>query len=445
MKKTARGAALDALLQMEQNEGYSNLVLDKALKAAGLSPRDGALASAVFYGVLEKRLTLDWFLSHCLRDPRKKLDKTVQAALRCGAYQILYLDRIPDSAAVNETVNAVKERGKGAYAGFVNGVLRSLIRRKEELSLPEREDPAALSVRFSVPEGLISLWRKSYGEETARKLLESLEEKPGLYLRVNTLKTSPEALKQALETRNLPALALDFPPGALLLEKAGSPASLPEFQEGLFHVQDLSAQLVCELLDPQPGEMVYDCCAAPGGKTFTAAEKMEGRGQVAAFDLYKGRAGLIEAGAKRLGLPNVTVRTADMTAPQPLPPGDRVLCDAPCSGFGVIRRKPEIRYKDLSCLRELPGLQAAILQNASLLVKPGGLLVYSTCTLDPLENGDVADHFLQSNPEFEPAPVRLPGICRTVDEPENQLTMMPFSGASDGFFMAAFRRRKADR
>ncbi len=456
MKQTARSTALDALLRMEENEGYSNLVIDKALKAAQLDQRDSALCSTIFYGVLEKRVTLDHFLKKCLRDPRKKPEKTVSMALRCGAYQILYLDRVPDSAAVNETVNDLKARGRESYAGFVNGVLRNLSRQKESLSMPRGNSPAALSVRFSVPAGLVKLWLDAYGEEITLKLLASFQERAELFIRVNPFKTTVSALRDSLEAREIGFESFRFPTETAVLRNCGSPAALPEFQEGLFHVQDLSAQLVCEILGPKPGETVYDCCAAPGGKTFTLAEKMEGKGAVTAFDLYKGRVRLISGGAERLGIPNVTARMADMTKPlEELPPGDRVLCDVPCSGFGVIRRKPEIRCKELSALRELPELQYAILRNASRLVKPGGVLLYSTCTLNPAENGRVAERFLRENNGFAPMNIELPkvlregdeasalscGLTRTVEEPPNQLTMMPFAGASDGFFAAAFQRK----
>ncbi len=442
IKQTARSTALDALLRMEENEGYSNLVIDKALKAAGLDKRDGALASAIFYGVLEKRITLDWLLEKCLRDPGKKLDKTVRMALRCGAYQIWYLDRVPDSAAVNETVNDVKDRGKKALSGFVNGVLRNLIRQKETLLLPEGSEPYALSVRYSVPEDLIRLWQDAYGKELTYRLLEAFQERAELYVRVNTQKTAPEGLRAALSAQGVRLEPMSFPQGCARLENCGSPAALPEFSDGLFHVQDLSAQLVCEILAPKPGETVYDCCAAPGGKTFTLAEKLGEKGTVTAFDLYQGRVRLIADGAARLGLSNVTARMADMTKPPAdLPQADRVLCDVPCSGFGVIRRKPEIRYKDLSVLQELPQLQYEILQNASRLVKPGGTLVYSTCTLNPAENGRVAERFLQENNGFAPMKIDLPEIRRSVEEPLHCLTMMPFAGASDGFFAAAFLKK----
>ena len=442
MKQTARSVALDALLSMENNEGYSNLVIDQALRSAGLDRRDTALASTIFYGVLERKLTLDYYLKSCLKDPKKKLDKVARMALRCGAYQICYLDRIPDSAAVNETVNSVKARGKASLSGFVNGVLRNLIRNKESLQLPDGEDVRALSLRYSVPQELIQLWQRSYGTELTKNILSSFEEKSQLFLRVNTQKTTSEELKASLEKQDAALEVLPFPSGSALLRDHGSPVSLPQFAEGLFHVQDLSAQLVCELLAPQPGETVCDCCAAPGGKTFTIAEKMNGTGSVFAFDLHPNRVKLIEDGAKRLGLSNITARAADMTKPvEGCPQADRVLCDVPCSGFGVIRRKPEIRYKSLASVKELPELQYDILRNAAGLVKPNGVLVYSTCTLNPAENGEVAQRFLEENPGFAPMTIDLPGIRRVISEPDHHLTMMPFSGASDGFFAAAFLKK----
>ena len=435
---------MDALLSMENNEGYSNLVIDKALRSTSLDRRDAALASTIFYGVLERKLTLDYYLKSCLKDPKKKLDKVARMALRCAAYQICYLDRIPDSAAVNETVNAVKAKGKASLSGLVNGVLRNLIRNKENLRLPEGDDPRALSLRYSIPQELILLWQRSYGKEITQALLDSFGKKSELFLRVNTLKTTTEELKTSLEEQDAVLEAIPFPTGSAILRDCGSPVSLPQFAEGLYHVQDLSAQLVCEMLDPQLGETVCDCCAAPGGKTFTIAEKMNGTGSVFAFDLHPGRVKLISDGAKRLELPNVIARTADAAKPfENVPQMDRILCDVPCSGFGVIRRKPEIRYKSLASVKELPQLQYDILRNAAGYLKPGGVLVYSTCTLNPAENGEVARRFIEENPGFSPMTINLPGIRRVIPEPDHHFTMMPFSGASDGFFAAAFVKKES--
>lgn len=441
-QKTAREVALGALLSMEETEGYSNLVLSGALESAQLSKRDASLAATLFYGVLERKLTLDWLIRSCLRDPKKKLDPTAQMALRCGAYQIFYLSRVPASAAVNETVSAVRAFGKRELSGFVNGVLRSLLRQKEALSLPSGDSPEELSIRYSVPVGLIGLWNKAYGQELTKKLLASFEERAGLDIRVNRARVTTEALRERLLVQGIELTPFAAPAFAARLSNCGSPAALREFSEGLFHVQDLSAQLVCAILAPQPGQTVVDCCAAPGGKTFTLSQEVGETGRVHAFDLYESRVGLIQDGASRLGLTNITACAADMTKPPEHPiPADRVLCDAPCSGFGVIRRKPEIRYKNLDDTKALPELQSAILANAAAFVAPGGVLVYSTCTLNPRENGKVAQRFLQEHGDFQPKRIELPGVSRVIEEPEHHLTMMPFSGASDGFFAAAFVRK----
>ncbi len=443
MEQNARKAALTALLQTEDNEGYSNLVLDKALRAAALDGRDAALAATIFYGVLEKRITLDWYIAQCLTDPRKKLDATARMALRCGAYQLLYLDRVPDPAAVNETVELLRGTDKEKYRGFVNGVLRALARKKSALALPAGDSPRALSLRYSVPEKLIQLWQRGYGKEITLRLLESFGERAETYLRVNTLKTTPQELAAAMQEHGGALELMDGLPACGKLDARGSPASLPEFEEGLFHVQDLSAQLVCAILAPQPGETVLDCCAAPGGKSFTMAQQMGDRGKIIAVDLYKGRVKLIQSGAARLGISSIEARQGDAAQPMgDLPPVDRVLCDVPCSGFGVIRRKPEIRYKKFEEIERLPAVQYQILQNVAKALRPGGTVVYATCTLNPAENGGVAERFLEENRAFVPLPIELPGIRRQLDEPAHHLTMMPFAGASDGFFAAAFQKRE---
>lgn len=443
MADNGRTAALRALLQVEENGGYSNIVLDKALREAGLGRRDSALASAIFYGVLEKRLSLDWYIGQCLRDPRKKPDRAALEALRCGAYQIFYLDRVPDSAAVNETVEALKAAGRGKQAGFVNGVLRSLLRKRPGLALPQGDLPGAWAVRYSIPEPLVRMWMGAYGRESTQKLLEAFTQKAGLYVRVNTLRATGEQLQAGLAEEGVACSLLDGPAGAALLEGCGAPTALGAFAEGKFHVQDLSAQWVCGLLDPQPGETVCDCCAAPGGKSFTMAQMMGDSGRVFALDLYKGRVGLIREGARRLGLSSIAAKAHDaLKGFEGFPAFDRVLCDVPCSGFGVIRRKPEIRYKDLSTLKGLPDLQLAILEQGARAVKPGGRLVYSTCTLNPAENSQVAERFLQAHPEFAPVPFTLPGVRRWVEEPPYMLTLLPFSGGSDGFFAAVYQKKK---
>lgn len=441
-KHTARTAVVEALIQVEENEGYSNLVLDKILREYEMDQRDSSLASAIFYGVLEKRVTLDFYLKACLKEPQKKIQETVLAILRCAAYQILYLDKIPPSAAVNEAVEAVKQFGFSFAAGFVNGVLRGLLRKKEAITLPAGEDARSLSIRYSVPEELVCFWQKSYGDSFVKKLLPAFEGQAPCYIRINSLKTTFSELRDLLSEAGASLQACPEMPDCAILSHCGTPAETEAFQKGLFHIQDLSAQMVCHWLAPLPGEHVCDCCAAPGGKTFTLAQLMEDKGKITALDLYKGRAGLIRQGAERLGLSSVTVGINDaLEGFSRIEPAHRVLCDVPCSGYGVIRRKPEIRYKKLQDTAGLPEIQYQILKNASSLVRPGGVLLYSTCTLNPLENEQVAERFLQENNGFQPMNINFPSTVKAVGNGSGHMvTLTPFSGASDGFFAALFHR-----
>ncbi len=440
---TARTIALQALLQMEKSDGYSNIVLNRVLAGCKLSSRDRALVSAIFYGVLERRLTLDYYISHCLQEPDKKLDRTVMEALRCGIYQIIYMNKVPDSAAVNETVNAVKVLGKAKLAGFVNGVLRGFLRKRQQIILPDGNGRRALSIRYSVPQELIELWQQAYGEAITERLLNSLTEQPNLYIRINTLKCDGDQLKKCLLQEGVELMELPEPKGAGILIGCGAPQELEAFRQGLFHVQDLSAQWVCRILDAQPGETVCDCCAAPGGKSFTLAQGVGCSGKVYALDLHKSRVQLLQEGADRLGLAHVEAYVNDAVKGFGLMGQvDRMLCDVPCSGYGVIRRKPEIRYRSIEQAKDLPLLQYAILQRAAEKVKPGGVLVYSTCTLNPAENREIVERFLFENNGFQPIIIDI-SIKRSVKEPEYMLTMTPFSGASDGFFVAAFRKNQA--
>ena len=446
MTPNARTAALQALLHVDENEGYSNIVIDKTLRRFQLESRDAALATALFYGVLERRITLDYIIQSFCRNSGQPLQPVVREILRIAVYQILYMEKIPTSAAVNEAVNAAKENGAVKASGFINGVLRSILRAENPLILPDaaKHPRKALSVRYSCPEWLIQLWSDSYGEELCFSLLESLFSKPPVYARVNTAKISLDDLILVLEQEGVKAKAVTLVSDALELEDTGAVASLESFQKGLFHIQDLSSQICCALVNPQPGERVLDVCAAPGGKSFTMAQRMENKGELLAFDKYKGKAGLIRQGAERLGLSIIQTAVRDAVAPKDaLEPGQKVLCDAPCSGLGIIRRKPEIRYKPQASLDSLPDLQYLILCRSSALTEPDGLLVYSTCTLNPRENGEVAARFLKEHPEFVPEPLRLPdSIRRVVPEPEYQMTLLPPVHGTDGFFIAAFRRRR---
>ncbi|MDO4459606.1 MAG: 16S rRNA (cytosine(967)-C(5))-methyltransferase RsmB [Clostridia bacterium] len=440
MQIDARTAALEALLQVKDNEGYSNIVIDKTLRKYEMDKRDSALANIIFYGVLERKITLDYIISRFLTKKSMKLSSACELILESAVYQIMYLDKVPDSAAVNEAVNLAKKH-KCPHS-FVNGVLRSIIREKEKLTLPSGTDAKSLSIKYSIPEDLISMWQSSYGEEVTAKLLESFTEKSRVYLRVNNTRNTTADFLRSFEGSDVNVETYPHHDNTCIIRSSGDITKLPQFEEGLFHVQDLSSQYLCDIVNPQENETVVDVCAAPGGKTFTMAEKMNGTGTVYSYDLYKGRVKLIFTGAKRLGLENVRAFVRDAaTADTHGILADRVLCDVPCSGYGTIRKKPEIRYKALDTVSDLPEIQYRILCNSKEFVKPGGLLVYSTCTLNPEENNLIAAKFLRENPDFVSEPVKLK-VNRAVKENDYELTMMPYLTGTDGFFAASFRRIK---
>lgn len=440
----AREAALKALLHVDTEAGYSNLVLDRTLEEHPLAPRDRALATAIFYGVLERRITLDYTIGRFSSLPLEKISPAALEILRIGAYQILYLEKVPASAAVSESVNLAKACGAKRAAGFVNAVLRSLLRAGGRVP-PLPEDPLErLSVEHSCPKWLISLWRKSYGEDAALRLLKSLSDKPDLFARVNNTLADEEQLIGRLRAEGIEAERAGWPEFALRLKKAPELGRSGGFREGLFHIQDLSSQILCAMVDPRPGETVLDVCAAPGGKTFTLAERMGDSGTVLAFDKYPQKVGLIRSGAERLRLSCVRAGLRDAADPKSAPePADRVLCDVPCSGLGILRRKPEIRYKSPFTIDSLPDLQYFILCKSSESVVSGGVLFYSTCTLNPAENGKVADRFAAEHPDFAPLPLPVPEpLGRALDEPENQMTLLPYAHRTDGFFFAAFKKSR---
>lgn len=431
---SARKLAVMLLDQTEQNQGYSNLLLDHALEDANLDPRDKRLCAALYYGVLERKLTLDFILSKYSKKPPEKLDSIVLQILRLGLYQLLYMQQIPDTAAVSESVKLTRKCKKSSASGFVNAVLRSFLRDGKEIPYPEDAQERA-SVQYSAPLWLVKRLFADYGEEQAASFLENALQPPPLTIRRNPLAMTEEELMAACAEEGIEKHPLV--PDAYTF-KGGNIRKHAAFEKGCFHVQDAASQLCAMALDAHAGMTVLDLCAAPGGKTFTIAEHMEGNGMVYAFDLQPQRAGLIEKGAQRLHLKNVQAQAGDASVwNEKLPRADRVLCDVPCSGIGVIRRKPEIRYKEASQFAELPEIQYAILENAARYVKAGGLLMYSTCTILKEENEQVVQRFLQAHPEFVPEPL-LPELHGQLAAP--MVTLLPSFCNSDGFFMAKLRR-----
>ncbi len=443
MKESARQAAWEALLRVEENASYSNLTLDHTLSGGGLSHRDKSFASQLFYGVLEKKLLLDYNLAVLSDRPLMQIDRRVLVVLRMGLYQLWMMDSVPGSAAVNESVELCRANGQSRACGFVNGLLRAASGMPEP-RLPDRRKGKNKydSVKYSCPEPIIRLWRQGYGDEVTKGILESLDGRPPLSVRVNTLKTTAQELKVSLEQEGLGAEYSTLLSDCLTLTRTGAIEELPQYREGLFHVQDQASQLCCRILQAEPGRTVLDVCAAPGGKSFTIAEQMQDHGSIVAGDLYRSRLQLVEKGAKRLGIHILTTVEGDASRLELALQADRVLCDVPCSGLGILRRKPELRYKPALGLEELPPLQYAILCRAAAYVRSGGLLVYSTCTLNPAENNGTIRRFLSEHEEFAAEPIPVPeGFRRGTDERDNELTLFPHINGTDGFFISLIRRK----
>ena len=438
-----RKIAMNALLSVNQNGGYSNIVIDSVLENSDMDSRDKAFASAIFYGVLERQITLDFIISKYSKTPMKKLSPTVLEALRIGLYQIFYMDKVPESAAVDQSVKLVKKSKDNRFSGFVNGILRSILRDGKEKCLECSGDSTKkMSVEYSVPVWLCNHFKDSYGAEIAEGFLYSAFNRPPITIKVNNIKISPNELKKLFSEKNIVSQSVDLCDDVLELSGAGAIEKLPEYGKGYFHVQDIASVLCCKTLSPNPGDRVLDLCAAPGGKSFTLAEMIQNKGEILSLDLYEHKIKLINDGAKRLGLDCISAKINDASIyNEKLGVFDKVLCDLPCSGLGIIRRKPEIRYKNDTILDIFPKIQYGILNNCVNYLKDGGILVYSTCTLNPLENGKICERFLKEHTDFEPMPV-FTEIPRAIDEPNNNLTLFTHIHQTDGFFISAFRKVK---
>lgn len=435
----ARQTAMEVLLRMQHDAAYSNLTLDAALRRNKLSRRNAALVSALVYGVQERLYTIDYQLSLYLKQPLKKLRPEVLAALRLGVCQLLFMNKIPPSAAVSESVLLAKNNGCMFASGLVNAVLHKVADAGLRLPEEQENETYALSIRYSVPEWLITKWQEAYGCGGALSILNAFTAPAPITVRVNTLRTTAEEVIPLMEREKIFARLSTEAEDALVLGRAGAIERSYAYQKGLFHVQDAASQLCCKALGAQPGETVFDLCAAPGGKSFTIAELMGGEGEVRAFDLYPSRTELIEEGAKRLAIEIIHTTVSDATCfNASFGKADRVLCDVPCSGYGILRRKPEIRYKAQGEVDKLPDLQYLILRNASLYVRTGGRLVYSTCTLNPAENEAVCLRFLQEHPSFRPVQA-LPELNEGLRDDNGFLTLFPRVGGHDGFFIAVFQ------
>jgi 16S rRNA (cytosine967-C5)-methyltransferase len=406
----ARDVALQVLVKIDAHRSYSNIALDRMFMRFTIPKRERAFATEIVYGVTRHRRKLDWIIEQFSRKPVPKMDVYTRNILRMGLYQILYLGSVPSPVACSESVELAKRFGHSGMSRFVNGVLRALVRGLESLDFPTMdEDPVLhISVMQSHPEWLVRRWVDRFGKEEALELCRANNQVPPTVVRVNTLKTSPEELSVLFTERGIAVQPSTLVPEALRISNYDSVQSLPGFEEGLFYVQDESAALASHILSPAPGDFVLDVCGAPGGKTTHVAALMQNQGRVLTVDLSESKLCLVQQACNRFGIDIVQACVADASRLDEVLSvrADRILLDAPCSGFGVLRRKPEIRWhRTSSDIANLAELQSRMLDSVARCLKPGGSLVYCTCTIEPEENTRVVNGFLETHTEFSYDPL----------------------------------------
>lgn len=419
----SRYVAATALQKVTSDGGYSNIVLNSVLKKADLSKEDTALCTNIFYGTLDRMVTVDYYLKSLIKTPLKKLKPFTLAVMRTAVYQIKYLEKIPHSAVVNEAVNLIKASPERYNASFVNAVLRNLLR--SDIPLPSGDDVKSVSVNYSCPEPITAVLMRDLGARQATEFLKNALKTPPIFAAINTNAISKGEFKEAMLHENIEAeaTASEF---VYKINTTGSLENTQAYKNGWFFVQDISCRQAIEMLKIGQTSRVLDLCAAPGGKSFAAALIANG-GEVVSCDLYEQRVSLIKKGAKRLGIDNIICKTADATRFYPeFGEFDRIICDVPCSGLGVLRRKPDIKYKALSDFKELAEIQLKILDNAAGYLKPGGKLLYSTCTLNAEENGENVRSFLKTHTDW---------ILET------EHTFLPSENNGDGFYAAVLCRK----
>ena len=411
--KDARLIAFEILHRIFKGDAYSNIAVDKALE--GIEGKDKAFISNLVYGVVERKITLDFIINQFLKSKAKP---KVMLVLYMGTYQLYFMDKVPDSAAVNTAVELAGQVGLDYYKKLINAVLRQI--SENRIYLDNIDD---LSIRYSIPSHLINMWKKMYGAGNTLKILEAVNGRPPVFAVPNTLFVDADELTYELMDSGIDCETRE---DAVIIQSSFDLSSCKAFRNGLFHIEDMSSFECAKALEAEAGDVVFDVCAAPGGKTFTIAERMHNTGNVYAFDLYEHRVKLISDGATRLGLTNVTASVNDASEySASLPIADRILCDVPCSGFGIIRRKPEIRYKELDSIKELPDIQFSIMSTSARYLKDGGRMIYSTCTLNKRENEKVVERFLEAHSAFKMLYNR---------------TIFPDRNGGDGFFYAVLEK-----
>ena len=439
---TARDTALEVLTQISSANAWSDGSLKRTIARNGLDSRDAALATRLAYGVIQNRMLLDYYIGcYCTQRPNH-LEPVILNILRIGAYQILFLDKIPHRAAVNEAVEMVKRHGRPKASGLVNAVLRKVVTNRLDLpALPADSAARRLSVRYSHPEWLVQRLLREIGEEETEQFLRGNNEIVPTTIQTNRLRITDEELEKELRAEGVCVESHPWLAGCFAVSGTGDLEGLTAFREGHFMVQDAAARLVAVAARPESCDRVLDVCAAPGGKSFALAIAMGDRGDILACDIHPHKLRLLESSAERLGIRSVRTALADGREPHEAwrEQADVVIADVPCSGLGIIRKKPDIRYKNPAELANLPDIQRAILANAATYVRPGGVLVYSTCTVLRAENQAVTDDFLAGHPAFQREAFTLPGPAATAVD--GQITLWPQRMGTDGFYICRMRKK----
>jgi 16S rRNA (cytosine967-C5)-methyltransferase len=440
--QSSRELAMDILVRVEQQMAYSNIALNQALQKTNLPRNEAGLVTELVYGTIQRLNTIDYWLNRFVSKGVNKLEPWVRSLLRLSLYQIQYLDRIPPHAAVNEAVTIAGRKGHKGISGMVNAVLRNMLRQPEKLQMPTNVAAVVrISLTYSHPQWMVQRWIHQYGEEETIRMCESNNRPPHTSIRVNRRETSPEQLIDQLAEQGIEAAPSSIAPDGIVIQGGGNMALTAWYQDGVISVQDESSMLVARMVDPQPGMIVLDCCAAPGGKTTHMAELMNDQGTIIAYDIHEHKKQLIDAQAMRLHLKCVEARVGDareLSHEHAKHSFDRILLDAPCSGLGVIRRKPDLKWaKQESDINAIRTIQSTILDQIHHLLKPGGSLIYSTCTTEYEENQAVIRHFLDEHPDFsldKTVSQQFPELAsRLVGE--GMVQILPQHYESDGFFI----------
>ena len=437
----SRELAFKTLYDIERNKNYSNISINKNFKNVNISDQEKGLATELIYGIIENKYYLNYIIDKLSKIKSKKMSTYVKISLWLGIYQILFLDSIKDHAAVNESVNLIKKYDKKS-SGFVNAILRNVLRQKDSImEIKDKDINDELSIKYSYNPWIVEKWIKDFGQEFTEDLLDANAEKPNLYIRTNTLKISRDELIGKLAKEGIKCTKVNGIDEAIMVQNLKNIEGNELFKLGYFTIQDISSMLVGKIANPEKDSKVLDICSAPGGKTTHVATIMENTGQVIARDVFDHKLKLIKSTVNRLGLTNVSIENRDALKldDNSIDKFDYVLADVPCSGLGIIRRKPEIKFKEKSELSGLPDIQSKILNNASKYVKENGTLIYSTCTIHDEENINVVEQFLKENKNFELVPIENINIDLDNQE-KGYIKIYPNIHGMDGFFIAKLKR-----